>query len=199
MQNRHMVAAGVIWITVGAADCLAFSQESGSCRQQPVMAVLVHNNAEVPLKVLRHAQAYASRIYSQIGVTIQWLERGVGSREALSTPHTVVLMTPEVARRKAQEDRLPDGVVGQAAAVARRAYIHFDRVVAMAVVPGRDIVTFLGYVMAHELAHLLLQGRRHAPAGIMRDSFPLTTRSINSFTAAERALICERLENHKRR
>lgn len=198
MQNRQLIAAGVIWIAVGVADCLAFSQEGGSCRQQPVMPVLVHNNADVPLEVLRHAQAYASRIYSQIGVTIQWLERGAGGREALPALHTVVLMTPEAARRKAREDKLPDGVVGQAAAVARRAYIHYDRVVDMAVTPGRDIVTFLGYVMAHELGHLLLPGRRHAPVGIMRESFPLTTRSIDSFTAAELALICERLENRGR-
>ena len=106
-------------------------------------------------------------------------------------------MTPETARRKALEDKLPDGVVGQAAAVARRAYIHYDRVVDMAVTPGRDIVTFLGYVMAHELGHLLLPDPRHSPAGIMRESFPLTTRSIDSFTAAELALICERLKNDK--
>ena len=197
MDKRHIIAAGVIWMTVGGAHALALGQKAGACSRQPVMPVLVHNYASVPLEVLRDAQAYTSRIYKQIGVTIQWLEPGPGRRDALWAAYTVVLMTPEAARRKAQEDRLPDDVVGQAAAVARRAYIHYDRVVDMAVTPGRDIVTFLGYVVAHELGHLLLPGRRHAPAGIMRESFPLTTRSIDSFTAAELALICERLENDK--
>src|SRR5688572_14907549 len=74
VDKRHIIAAGVIWMTVGGAHALALGQKAGACSRQPVMLVLVHNYASVPLEVLRDAQAYTSRIYKQTGVTIQWLE-----------------------------------------------------------------------------------------------------------------------------
>ena len=61
------------------------------------------------------------------------------------------------------------------------------------------IGTFLGYAMAHELGHLLLPGRPHSAAGVMRASFPLNSRSIQTFTAADATAICARLEQEAKR
>jgi hypothetical protein len=71
--------------------------------------------------------------------------------------------------------------------------------VGLALPPERDLVTFLGYVMAHELGHLLLPRRPHSAAGVMRASFPLNSRSIHTFTAADATAICARLEQEAKR
>jgi hypothetical protein len=161
--------------------------------------VRLHNNAGVPTDVLTPAKAYTADVYSRIGVALQWLNGSEVILDGIESPYTIVLMTPHAAQRKAAEDGVTDEVVGQAAAVARRAYIYYERVVALAQPPERDVVTFLGYVMAHEFGHLLLPGRRHASAGIMRASFPLSSRFIHTFTAGEEGLIRNRLQTEAQR
>ena len=62
--------------------------------------------------------------------------------------------------------------------------------------PHRDIVTLLGYVMAHELGHLMLPPNSHSVAGVMRPNFDIDSRGIRGirlFTDAEARAIRKRL------
>ena len=95
-------------------------------------------------------------------VTLYWVE----GRDAISArsppPYTMVLMTGQHSEPDGTEAAMTGDIVGQAVSVARRAYVHDDHVVGRAQPPDRDLMTFLGYVIAHELGHLMLPGRRHA-------------------------------------
>ena len=103
-------------------------------------------------------------------------------------------MTPQAVDRKAQDDDITDEVVGQAVVgTARRAYLYYERIVAMAPPPDRDLVTFLGYVIAHELGHLMLATGGHSFTGIMRSHFGLSSRTLHTFTAKEGEAIRRRL------
>ena len=65
----------------------------------------------------------------------------------------------------------------------------------MATPPERDIQTFLGYVMAHELGHLMLPPHSHASAGIMRENFGMSSRAVVSFTEQQAAAIRKRFRD----
>jgi hypothetical protein len=77
--------------------------------------------------------------------------------------------------------------------------VYYERVLATAAPPDRDIQTFLGYVMAHELGHLMLPPPSHASAGIMRAHFGLSSRAIVTFTEQQAVAIRERLRNDAQR
>jgi hypothetical protein len=84
-------------------------------------------------------------------------------------------------------------VVGQALPIARRAYVLYGRVMALVSLPDRDIVTLLGFVMAHELGHLMLAPQSHSATGVMRPNFDGNSRVIPAFTEAEALAIRRRL------
>lgn len=161
------------------------------------VTVRIDNNAGVPDEMLMGAKVYAAEAYTRIGVTVEWVDGAIAAREKVAAAYTVVLITPEAASRMAFEKGGNDEVVGHAVVASRRAYIHYERVRAMALSPERDLVTFLGYAMAHELGHLLLPGRGHSAAGIMRGSVPLSSRSLHTFTAVDASRIRDRLKTHR--
>lgn len=195
MTNERILAACVMALMECGFDADHAHALRACPRDGVSVTVTIHNNADVPTEVLAFAKGYAAAVFRRGGVVLRWLE---GQPPAASSPRamfTVVLLAPEQGRQMAATSGIADEVVGQAASAAGRAYIHYERVVDMTMPPERTLVTFLGYVMAHELGHLMLRGQGHASAGIMRSSLPRSSRSIYAFTAAEAALICAGLEN----
>ena len=193
----RIVMACVVGLTVVAAERRPHAQDTRDDRPRADMSVAVRidNNAVVPEDILKYAKAYATDVYQRIGVRIAWLDRSDAVVENAPPRYAVVLMTPQAANRKAQEDGITDEVVGQAVVTARRAYVYYDRIVAMALPPDRDLVTFLGYVIAHELGHLILATRGHSFTGIMRPHFGLRSRALETFTAQQAAAIRQRLRD----
>ena len=89
--------------------------------------------------------------------------------DLIVTPYTILIMAEAPARLKAAMDR-----------------------VVPTIIPPRDIVTTLGDVMAHELGHLILPPG-HSSTGIMRPSINMTSRRVETFTAAEASEMRARL------
>jgi hypothetical protein len=88
-----------------------------------------------------------------------------------------------------------DETVGFAIPGSRAANVIYERIRQIArrrhVAPG----LLLGYVIAHELGHLLLPARSHSSSGLMRPDLDLELAAMKKlrFTADQVALIQERL------
>jgi hypothetical protein len=142
----------------------------------PIAAVRIriHDYANVDPIPLASAQQIVSRMYQAIGVHTEWL---ASTRPLLDpaipgepgpTDLTIIVLTSQMARRRAMQD----AVVGYAAVkrgeAGRIAFVVYDRVRDVARHAMVDITRVMGMVMAHELGHLLLPNRSHSDAGLMR-------------------------------
>jgi hypothetical protein len=81
---------------------------------------------------------------------------------------TVIILTPPMAAR----GRIEEGALGLAAVpvegMGRIAYAIYDRVRDTAARAAMNEDDLLGFVMAHEIAHLLLPRGSHTQTGLMR-------------------------------
>jgi hypothetical protein len=101
----------------------------------------------------------------------------------------LVLLSGATARRVIAEEHVDEGVLGQAAAITRSAYIFCNRVSSAAGLKAASFVSVLGYAIAHELGHLVLPPNSHSPTGIMRAGmYPRTARPAY-FTATQGTVI----------
>src|SRR5262245_55109868 len=131
--------------------------------------VLLTNPAGVPPDVMARAKAVASRVYSDAAIELQWID-DVGEPIPASEIQVAII----VALRPNPESRThvaPD-VMGTSTMTASEkgtiAYAFYSRIVERARNRRIDPAVMLGYVIAHEMGHLLLGHASHSPDGIMR-------------------------------
>jgi hypothetical protein len=119
-------------------------------------------------------------MYERIGVRTEWMgvvqqsERHPGSapRDAISrlpiAEVTLIILTPKMAAR----GHVEEGALGFAAVpsegMGRIAYAIYDRVRDTAARAAMNEDDLLGFVMAHEIAHLMLPRGAHEERGLMR-------------------------------
>jgi hypothetical protein len=165
------VVVAVLGWTSGAAatesGARSIMAESLGTDGRPTAVVRVDNEAAVSAGELESAEGRAADVFRRIGICVTWVDKETAIREDIRAPYTVVVM---VARRwhDGGQQRLVDDALGLASPVAHRAYVYYDRVVAMQVESRRSIGSTLGDVIAHELGHLLLPPPSHSSTGIMR-------------------------------
>lgn len=148
----------------------------------PGIAVAVHNYADVPRDVLTDAEAEASRIFRHAGVRVVWV--GPLASEARVRIH--ILSGPMTVRTGTRPD-----VLGLATVDSGMIWVLYDRVVDKSDSAGVQVSRVLGFVMAHEVGHVLLAGRGHSHVGLMKprlDRDVLRTGLIG-FTPQERRQI----------
>jgi hypothetical protein len=116
--------------------------------------VCMDNNAEV--QVTTPARRLASEIFARAGVTIHWrmASRCPSSRGAIRITLT---------------NQVPKGIASGALAYAlpyegTHIVVFYDRVTAQHIPPR----TLLGYVMVHEITHMIEEVSRHSATGIMK-------------------------------
>ena len=157
-----------------------FGQQTGTGRRVPITMV-VHDRANVKLESLAVAKQVVIRVMSAAGFAITWID----TQDALTTDglltdsseqlklsrsgYLSVVITPAAFRSSALSEA---GFAAVTAGSYRRAYVFLDRVKAFSeeVTSFRDekiVGTVLGHVICHELGHLLMPGKPHAPFGIM--------------------------------
>jgi hypothetical protein len=100
------------------------------------------------------AQSIVSRIYERIGVRILW------SRQTKNCPGIVVKVT----------DRTPQAAHPGSLAVStpygeNEIVVYYDRIRA---VSRNETATLLGYIVAHEIAHIAQGISRHSNTGILK-------------------------------
>jgi hypothetical protein len=160
------------------------------------LSIVLHlsNLAGAPASIVARAQADVVQAYSAIGVPIVWDSTGA---PPASTAIRVVLLPAETGVLRLTSDT----VMGAAARTPRGtgvAYVYYRRVEEQAVRHDVTLAHVLACAMSHELGHLLLAARGHAPSGLMRAcwrraEFIQADRGQLRFSAAEAADIRRRL------
>jgi hypothetical protein len=171
----------VLLLTFAIGSVRLLTAEEPVSEQLPV-TVQIHDYWHVSNQSLAHARDFVTATYKQIGVRTEWLgvvqqnERHPGSAPRGTTARvplpiaqiTVIILTPSMAAR----GHVEEGALGFAAVpeegMGRIAYAIYDRVRDTAARAAMNEDDLLGFVMAHEIAHLLLPRGAHTEAGLMR-------------------------------
>jgi hypothetical protein len=134
--------------------------------------VLVTDQMRVPLEVLAAAKETAARIFRKADVEVSWFTRDtVWSRPApIASLYTirVVERATQWRPKSPSVDALGFAVIG-----SRVATVLYPRIEQLAGGSIRDTSIALGYVIAHELGHLLLRDGAHSLVGLMQSDFNL--------------------------
>jgi hypothetical protein len=139
-------------------------------RENPQLTVVVYDGVEASLPLLGNAELEAGRVLGEARMDIRWVnclpERAVASCNDRAESTWVSLRV--VRRPRSLSDRAM-GVAFVANGEGKYADIFFDHVEKLrAKNAGANLGTILGYVMAHEIGHLLLGSNSHSRSGIMQ-------------------------------
>jgi hypothetical protein len=142
--------------------------------------IQIHDYYHVSSGSLTRARAVVTAMYERIGVRTEWigvLQQRVGRpgparRDEISripiAQVTLIILTSKMAAR----GHVAEGALGFAAVpdegMGRIAYAIYDRVRVTAARAAMNEDDLLGFVMAHEIAHLMLPRGSHAETGLMR-------------------------------
>lgn len=169
----------------------------------PQVIVSVYDQAGVPSNVLSRAERDTGRLLGQASVSVTWVNCPSGPSGVSAWGEKTAarqLMVRIVPRALTLSDIAYGAAFLGSDGRGEYADIFFDSVQRL-----RDEETqvsqalILGYVMAHELGHLLLGSNAHSSLGVMRPHWSRTElQSISmgrlSFTADQRREIHQRLE-----
>ena len=159
------------------------------------MVVRVYNHAGASAFVLINAQRKADQVFEPAGVDIEWLDCPTSVDEmaanracaaALDANHLVVQLLPHSMSKKYGLRREVFGFAlpTTSGRPGNQISLFFKRVLDLAYYGsvGTDFEDaqgiILGYMMAHEIGHLLLGPESHAASGVM--SFPWGKRTLTS-------------------
>jgi hypothetical protein len=160
------------WRLLGVCFVVAsgMGQRCGALASDPDPTIVIsveHPNGLAGPGLVR-AQALATKIYREAGVTLRWT---VDETTEPDRTLTVVLTTGTTARSGPSSDSMGvapspgDGTRGTTA------YVFIDRVTAFAETNRLVVSCVLACALAHEIGHLLLPANAHASDGIMRGSW----------------------------
>jgi hypothetical protein len=160
---------------LAVAGVLAGSQVAGAERTTLAVMVAACPEAGVDWEMVARATHVTSEVYRRVGVDLAWR----GSK--LSTARTPL---PEIEGTSAIrviwirmlcESQVPRTTrlataLGYSTAGVPFANVAYERVEEYARRRQVQRPLVLGYVMAHEIGHVLLEARPHGPTGLMREA-----------------------------
>ena len=167
------IAAGFAW----AADLRAAQH----------VAVAVCDLDGVPDIFMRLAKEVAGEVYRDIGIELDWADHDCHSGDGV--------FAVNITSRGMAGIEVSDHTLGFAESGTRDATVLDDRVRKFARRYRVNRGVMLGYVIAHELGHLLLPPNSHSAAGVMRGMIDLQLASERQlrFTPEQGAVILGRL------
>ena len=187
----------VTWISFAVLAGLA-SWAQGCIKTEQAVRVKTQRTVIASPAVVEPAKALASQLFSRIGVELRW---GEPPRESLDNAGCVEEIRIEMLICSASQTghgRFSREALGYARPYASsgvQIYIFYDRVLDS---PRELAIPVLGYVFAHEIAHVLEEECRHSREGVMKANWGRTDRSQMaarrlSFAPDDVALIHARL------
>ena len=176
---------------IGAIALLCATRAVGA-EDTPVaahIAVAVCDLETVSPSLLVAAEQVASDVYRDIGIEVDWIENGCDQDGR-------ALAVSLIPRAMADID-VSDLTLGFANSRSSQATVLYDRVQSFAHRYRMRHEVLLGYVIAHELGHLLLPPKSHSPAGLMRATIDIEMASARRlrFTGDQGALIAARVKD----
>ena len=152
------------------------------------LTVMVYDYSGIEPQTLAYAEGVVSSVFHLAGIEIEWAEPEIITDSDML--HVNLLSTDMVGPFSASKETVGFATPGSLAANAM-----YDRICVIA--RGRRLRCglLLGYVMAHELGHLLLPAHSHSETGLMRASLDVELAADKKlqFTSAQAALMLERL------
>jgi hypothetical protein len=167
------------------------------------MPVLLHNDAGVPPDILEKARQLASSVFQDAGVQVIWIDETAFARSMPVQPEErrafagSIMQVRIMSRPMRKAMAVKDNALGMAIAEARFAWIAFDKLGDSAHRAHIELGDALGYVIAHEIGHLLLPVNSHSATGLMRKELDPTLIALNRvrFSAEQGARIRSTLED----
>ncbi len=152
------------------------------------LTVTVYDYSGVDARTLATAQDVASEVYRRAGIEIEWAEPD-GYTDATRL-YVNLLSTEMITPLWISKDTVGFATPGALAATA-----IYDRIHVLAHQRHVPCGVLLGYVIAHEVGHLLLPAHSHSDAGVMMASLNMEQASGRKlrFTNDQAALMLERL------
>jgi hypothetical protein len=150
--------------------------------------VTVYDYAGVDPEMLAMAKRITSDVYLHAGIEIEWVEPD--GFEDIGRFYVNLLSNEMAARFSASKETVGFAMPGSLAASAM-----YDRIREIAHDHRLPCGVLLGYVMAHELGHLLLPAHSHSEVGLMRPNLDmhLAVAKKLRFTRDQAAQMLERL------
>ena len=186
-MGRHTWIAGFV-LCAGLIDRQTASG-------QPLIHVLVMDQAEVPPVTRQRAQDVATRVFHLAGLALVWVDAEACQARCL----TVRIVTQPVTAQS-RDPHMLGVALRMPEARGMNLWVFYPRIRAYSAELGLDRSELLGYVMAHELGHLLLPHGAHSAAGLMRPALDraqvrAAIAGLLTFTPDQAALIRARLQN----
>jgi hypothetical protein len=133
--------------------------------------VEITNQAKIPLGLLEDSEQSATKIFSGIGIQLTWadeLKRAyppAACIHSLATQYIAVEIIPH-APASFSSAALAMAMPGAVSSV--RIAVFYDRVEPLLAGHHASQATIFGYVLAHEIGHVLQGVARHSDVGVMR-------------------------------
>ena len=180
--------SSTIVLLVTAALGAAASADAADVPAGLHVAVAICDAQQAPPEIVASAQRIAGDVYGAIGVVLEWTDAGCAAGD-----HS---LTVNVITRTATAVDVTDLTLGFAEPGTSVATVLYDRVARFArrYHVKRDVL--LGYVIAHEVGHLLLPPNSHSWQGVMRPVINLEDAAAKRlrFTREQGQQIVRRIE-----
>ena len=158
---------------------------------RPTLTVVVQDRSSAAGGELGTARTRANYVFDAAGIRIAWTTPD-GALDLVNVSDPVQLVVLDGPADDDVRVRIPP-ILGFAVPAANRVYVYYDRVQALALERRVQPGWFLGVVIAHELAHVLLPDARHASSGLMAATLGADPKMLPAFTGQEARLMRERL------
>lgn len=185
---RRTALAG-IWLTIAVP--------AAAQPERLPLRVVVYDYAKVTPEVLEDTERIVSRIFGAFGVDVIWSDVEAFTRALPGNPAERRVFVASFIQVRVVPPAmhsalgLKKNALGAAVQGTRCAWISFESVQQSARIAEIDLTDALGYVIAHEIGHLLLPAGSHAAAGLMREQIDTQLVAHNRlfFPEAEATLI----------
>ncbi len=186
MNSWTRIAWGGLIVTAMTCCGTASAHTAAPAPTMRHLTVTVYDYSGVEPNTLVYAESLVSDVYRLAGIEIEWADDDADAGRF----YVHVLSTDMVAPFSTSKD-----TVGFATPGSLEATAIFDRIRAIAHDRHLPCGVLLGYVIAHELGHLLLPAHSHSEAGVMAAGLNVELAAAKKlrFTSDQAALMLERL------
>jgi len=143
---------------------------------KPAIRILVDNYSQTSRATLARAEREAGRILGEAGVIVVWLDCPLEHSAVIHGDPCLHPLEPADIVLRVLSDRTRNGFRDSAfgfAVLPFLASVYYEHAVRLAKTDDAEfeVPIILGYVMVHELGHLLLGSNSHSDTGIMQSQW----------------------------
>jgi hypothetical protein len=164
--------------------------------QRTRLAVGVQNLPGVTSDVLAEARHHVLRVYAAAGIDVLWFDNPEPARGGDLSVTLIITTTPPTVHGATAE--ILGVAISAKTQCGRVAYALWHHITAFAEARNRPLGVILGYVIAHEIGHLLMPPPSHGDSGLMRAAWrpadlDKAERGLLRFTPAEADVMRRRI------